>query len=167
MSSAIIIRTDDDTLIKRLAKKHNGVIVHDATSLGYKANRHYQSLFSSSDTPNDFFNEPSVEQCRVILGDMSPTMKLVLADLYPAKKPISLNGFNREIVTRDIEKVVETFNNRALKHGFVDHNQRPVEIITSRTSNTRSLSGNQQTRWRLAETARRAIELYKKSVIAN
>jgi len=159
---AVIIRSSDVSTLKKLAETHpTSIIVHDETSLARRAEKHFALLFGSSDLPNEFKNEPSLEQANTLLCSLTPMMKRVLRDLHPAKRSLSLKGFDRELNTAAIEGVVNAFRDRAVKAGFTDQNNVPVEIISVSTSNTKS---GEQTRYRLASTARRAIDLFNKPI---
>jgi len=164
MLKAIIIKTDDPVIEKQLVAKYGAIVVNNSNALAYRTGKnHVASVFGASDLPNPLLNEPSLEQCGILLQSLTPSMKAVLRNLYPARKMISLKYFDRELTTRDIDLVTETFKQRALKHGFLNGNGNPVELIFSKMAK-QPRSGETVKKWRLAQTARRAIELFKKPI---
>jgi len=165
--SAVVIRTNNQALLNRLAKEYDGRIVKDDVSLGYQVpgkggSRMHISLFAESYEANVLANEPTLEQSRTLLNSLTPTMKNILKTLISYPKPVSINKFDREIVTRDIENVIRTFNGRASKFGFVNEKGAPVEVISANESNVRG--GGTGVRYRVAQTARLAIRVFDKSL---
>ena len=161
---AVIIRTSDQETINKLREffPDSVTLIQDETTLniGYNlpnGQPRTRKVFPESDEPVELHNEPSLKQAKTMLNGLTPRMKMVLRDLVKAKKFVGLQKFNRELNSRDIEDVRKAFVDRAKNNGFLNEKGEPVELIT-----VRDLKDG--LKWRLAQTARRAIEVFEKEL---
>ena len=107
--------------------------------------------------PNAQYNEPSILEAGKLLNGLSPRMKAVVSALNATPNFIGIEdtNFPREITKRDVEEVRKAFLDRAEKLGYTNMEGDPVELIYQGDTGS-------TIKWRLANTARLAIEIYEK-----